>query len=66
MEIKPKKPKNPKSKVSSLPSGGWIERLVRYQKVGTFRHYINLGGLPTQHYGMCPDGIRIGTSTESG
>ncbi len=52
--------------MSSLPSWGWIERLVRYQKVGTFRHYINLGGLPTQHYGMCPDGIRIGTSTEFG
>jgi hypothetical protein len=66
MEIKPKKPKKPKSKVSSLPNGGWIERLVRYQKVGTFRHYINLGGLPTQHYGMCPHGIRIGTSTEFG
>jgi len=30
--------------VSRLPSGVWIERLVRYQKVGTFWHNnINLG-----------------------
>ncbi len=29
--------------MSSLPTGVWIERLVRYEKVGTFWHNINLG-----------------------